>query len=76
MIFGLTIGGLTLASSSCCNPIFPVVLAVTFVKGSFWGIMPMFAYALSYGLTFTAIMMGISLGFGKTSKTFTNLGMY
>ncbi len=75
VIFGLTIGGLTLASSSCCNPVFPIVLAVSFVKGSFiWGIMLMFAYALGYGLTFTAIMIGIGLGFGKTSRTFTKLG--
>ena len=75
MIFGLTIGGLSLASSSCCNPVFPIVLAVSFVKGSFiWGIMLMIAYALGYALTFTLIMIGIGLGFGKTSRTFSKLG--
>ena len=71
VIFGLAIGGLTFACSSCCNPVFPIVLAVSFVKGSFiWGILLMLAYALGYGLTFAAIIIGIALGFGKTSKNF------
>lgn len=75
VIFGLTIGGLTLASNSCCNPVFPIVIAVSFVKGSvIWGILLMSAYAIGYGLTFTAILIGIGLGFGKTSRTFTKLG--
>lgn len=72
IIFGLTIGGLTLACSSCCNPVFPIVLAVSFVKGSFiWGILLLFMYALGYGLTFAVIIVGVGLGFGKTSKNFT-----
>ncbi|NOU18154.1 MAG: hypothetical protein HOO91_11420 [Bacteroidales bacterium] len=76
VIFGLTIGGLTLASSSFCNPVFPIVLAVSFVKGSLiWGILLMFAYALGYCITITTIMIGIGLGFGKTSRTFTKLGI-
>jgi len=76
MIFGLTVGGLTLACSSCCNPVFPIILAVSFVKGSFiWGILMLFAYALGYGLTFAAIIIGIGVGLGKTSKTFSTLGI-
>jgi cytochrome c biogenesis protein CcdA len=50
-------------------------MAVSFVKGSFiWGIILMVVYALGYGLTFTAIIIGIGLGFGKTSRTFTKIG--
>lgn len=75
IIFGLTIGGLTLACSGCCNPVFPIILAVSFVKGStLWGIMLMMAYSLGYALTFAAIIIGIGLGFGKTSKTFATFG--
>jgi cytochrome c biogenesis protein CcdA len=75
IIFGLTIGGLTLACSSCCNPVFPIIMAVSFVKGSFiWGILLMITYAFGYGLTFVAIIIGIGFGFGKTSKTFTRFG--
>lgn len=75
VIFGLTIGGLTLATGTCCNPVFPIILAVSFVKGSLiWGVLLLFFYALGYGLTFTAIMIGIGLGFGKTSRTFTKFG--
>ncbi len=75
IIFGLTIGGLTLACSSCCNPVFPIVMAVSFVKGSvIWGILLMITYALGFGLTFAAIIIGVGLGFGKTSKTFAKFG--
>jgi cytochrome c-type biogenesis protein len=71
LIFGLTIGGLTLACSTCCNPVFPIVLAASFVKGSFiWGILLLFMYALGYGLTFAIIIVGVGLGFGTTSRNF------
>ena len=75
LIFGLTIGGLTLAFSTCCNPVFPIVLAISFVKGSFiWGLLMMLAFALGYGLTLTAIIIGIGLGIGKASTTFIKTG--
>ena len=75
LVFGLAIGGLTLACNTCCNPVFPIVLAISFVKGSsIWGILLMLAYAIGYGLTLTAIIIGIGLGLGKTSKTFVNFG--
>ncbi len=75
ILFGLTIGGLTLASSACCNPVFPIVLAISFVKGSFvWGILLMLAFALGHGITLTALIIGAGLGFGKTSKTFSTFG--
>lgn len=75
ILFGLTIGGLTLACSSCCNPVFPIIMAVSFVKGSVvWGVLLLFAYALGYGITFAAIIIGIGLGFGKTSKSFSKFG--
>lgn len=76
VIFGLTIGGLTLASGTCCNPVFPVILAVSFVKGSLiWGMLLLFVYALGYDATFTAIMIGIGLGFGKTTRSYTKVGI-
>ena len=76
VIFGLTIGGLTLASGTCCNPVFPIILAVSFVKGSLiWGMLLLFVYALGYGVTFTAIMIGIGLGFGKTTRSYTKVGI-
>ncbi len=75
LIFGISIGGLTLACSSCCNPVFPIVLAISFVKSSFiWGILLMLAYALGYGITLTAIIIAIGLGFGKTSSRFSKFG--
>lgn len=75
VIYGFTIGGLTLTFSSCCNPVFPVIVAVSFVKGSFlWGLMLMLAYAFGYGITIAIIVIAIGFGFGKTSRTFTKAG--
>lgn len=75
ILFGLTIGGLTLACSSCCNPVFPIIVAVSFVKGStLWGVLMLFAYSLGYGITFTLILIGIGFGFGKASKSFERFG--
>src|SRR5512138_1536557 len=33
-LFGLAVGGLTTALNTCCNPVFPVILAASFLKGS------------------------------------------
>jgi cytochrome c-type biogenesis protein len=75
ILFGLTVGGLTLACSSCCNPIFPIIIAASFVKGSMiWGVLMLFAYSLGYGITFAAVIIGIEIGFGRTSKTFSKFG--
>jgi cytochrome c biogenesis protein CcdA len=69
MIFGFTVGGLATAFNTCCNPVFPIVLAATFVKGNvLWGTLLLFAFALGYGLPLAASMVGIGLGFGKISK--------
>lgn len=70
IIFGLAIGGLSAACNSCCNPFFPVILAASFVKGStLWGFMMLTSFALGFGLPLAAMIVGISLGLGKMSKT-------
>lgn len=76
MIFGITIGGLASASSMCCNPFFPIVLTASFVKGSvFWGVLMLLTFALGYGLTLAASMVGVGLGFGKISKSMSKIGI-
>lgn len=75
MIFGISIGGLASASSMCCNPFFPIVLAASFVKGSvFWGVLMLLTFALGYGLTLAASMVGVGLGIGKMSKSISTVG--
>jgi cytochrome c biogenesis protein CcdA len=75
MIFGLTVGGLATAFNTCCNPVFPIVLAASFVKGSIlWGILLLLAFALGYGLPLAAAMVGVGLGFGKISKKASAFG--
>jgi len=75
IIFGLVIGGLSAALNSCCNPIFPVILAASFVKGSaFWGLIMLTAFACGYGLPLAAAIVGFGLGLGKISKTLSIVG--
>ncbi len=75
MLFGLTVGGLATAFNTCCNPVFPIVLAATFVKGNvLWGILLLLAFSLGYGLPLAASMVGFGLGFGKISKKVSAFG--
>ena len=75
ILFGLAIGGLSTALNSCCNPIFPVILAASFVKGgALWGLMMLTAFALGYGLPLAAAIVGFGLGLGKISKTLSIVG--
>jgi cytochrome c biogenesis protein CcdA len=69
MIFGFVMGGATSLGSLCCNPIFPVVMGASFLKGStLWGFTMLFFYALGYGSILAAGMLGVGLGLGKISK--------
>lgn len=70
IIFGLAVGGLSAACNSCCNPFFPVILAASFVKGSaVWGFIMLTTFALGFGLPLAVMIVGVSLGLGKISKT-------
>jgi len=72
MLFGFVIGGVLPLSSICCNPIFPIVVAASFVKGSMlWGFFLMFSFALGHGITLAAAMLGTGLGVGKISNLLT-----
>lgn len=75
ILFGLAIGGLSTALNSCCNPIFPVILAASFMKGSaLWGLMMLAAFASGYGLPLAVAIVGFGLGLGKISKTLSIVG--
>jgi cytochrome c biogenesis protein CcdA len=75
ILFGLAIGGLSTALNSCCNPIFPVILAASFMKGSaLWGLIMLTAFASGYGLPLAAAIVGFGLGLGKISKTLSVVG--
>jgi cytochrome c biogenesis protein CcdA len=70
VIFGLAVGGLSAACNSCCNPFFPVILAASFINGSaLWGFLMLTTFALGFGLPLAAMIVSISLGIGKISKT-------
>ena len=67
-LFGLAVGGLTTALNTCCNPVFPVILAASFLKGSvIWGLLLLSMFALGYGLPMAAVIVGGGVGIGKLS---------
>jgi cytochrome c biogenesis protein CcdA len=69
VLFGFIMGGATSLGGLCCNPIFPIVMGASFLKGStLWGLALLFFYALGYGVTLAAAMLGVGLGLGKISK--------
>jgi len=69
MLFGFVMGGAISLGSLCCNPIFPIVMGASFLKGStLWGFAMLFFYALGYGITLASAMLGVGLGLGKISK--------
>jgi len=71
VIFGLVIGGLSVMTNICCNPIFPMIAAASLVKGgALWGFFLMFFYALGYGVTFAVAMLGVGVGISKTLTKF------
>jgi cytochrome c biogenesis protein CcdA len=70
VVFGLVIGGISVLTNICCNPIFPMMAAASLVKGgTLWGFSLMLFYALGYGVTLSVAMLGVGLGVGKVSKT-------
>jgi len=75
IIFGLTVGGLFSALNTCCNPLFPIILAASFVKGStLWGMVMLTVFALGYALPLAIAIVGMRIGLGKMSNTVAKLG--
>jgi len=66
VFFGFIMGGIVPLSNLCCNPFFPIVMGASFLKGStLWGFAMLFFYALGFGLSIAAAMLGVGLGLGK-----------
>jgi len=75
--FGLVVGGLTVLTNICCNPVFPIVAAAALVKSSaLWGFFLMFFYALGYGVTIAVAIVGVGLGISKTLSKFATVIKY
>ena len=68
-LFGFILGGILPFSSLCCNPLFFIVIAASFVKSStIWGFFMLFSFALGHGIILAAAMLGVGLGIGKLAK--------
>jgi len=72
ILFGFLMGSITPLAGLCCNPLFPIVAAASFVKGSMlWGFFMLFFFALGHGIILAVAMLGVGLGVGKISNILT-----
>ncbi len=63
---GFALGGAAAACSVCCNPVLPVVLAVTTLHGRIlWGASILTTFSCGYSLPMTGGIVGMGLGFGN-----------
>lgn len=75
VLLGFILGGLSLASSTCCNPLFPIVFAASFMKGSMlWGILMLTLFALGSAIAMTSVIIAIGLGSGKFTSMQSKAG--
>jgi cytochrome c biogenesis protein CcdA len=52
-------------------------MGASFLKGStLWGFAMLFFYALGYGITLSAAMLGLGLGLGKISTLLSKFAMF
>ncbi len=76
LLFGLAIGGLSTACNACCNPLFPIVIGASFLKGGIlWGALILAVFALGYSLPLAVAMVGIGLGMDKLSSVAKTLSV-
>jgi cytochrome c biogenesis protein CcdA len=75
ILFGFIVGGLATAFNSCCNPMFPILLAASFVNGSTaWGMLMLSVFALGYAMPLAVGIVGIRFGLGRLSSTVEHIG--
>ena len=75
ILFGLIVGGVSTASNTCCNPMFPIILAASFVKGSMiWGLSMLTVFALGYALPLSLAFTGLRFGAGKLGSSVSWVG--
>ena len=68
-VFGLALGGFATACSACCNPIFPIILGVSYLQGEvFWSWLTLLTFAIGYSLPLGGILIGLGFGFNKFSN--------
>ena len=66
LLFGLALGGFATACSACCNPIFPVILGVSYLQGEIlvsW--LTLLVFAIGYSVPLGGILVGLGFGLDK-----------
>lgn len=65
-LYGLAVGGGAASCSVVCNPVLPVVLAVTTFQGHvLWGAAILTVFSIGKSLPMAAVLVGLGLGFGR-----------
>ena len=71
LVFGLALGGFATACSASCNPIFAVVLGMSFLQGSIlWSWLILFVFAIGYSIPLGGMLVGLGFGFNKVANVF------
>ena len=71
LVFGLALGGFATACSASCNPIFAVVLGMSFLQGSIlWSWLILFVFAIGYSIPLGGMLVGLGFGFNKIAHVF------
>lgn len=66
LLYGLVVGGATVACSVCCNPVLPAAVGAIALKGApLLGATLLATFALGYSLPLAAGVVGIRFGLGK-----------
>ncbi len=63
LVFGVVVGGTSVACGMCCGPVLPVAVGMAAVlRVGAWGALVLGLFGLGYALPFAAVMGGIRLG--------------
>ncbi len=66
MVYGLAVGGATAACSVACNPLLPMAVGATVLKGApVMGAALLAAFGLGYSLPLTAGLVGVGFGLSR-----------
>ena len=77
LIFGLTIGGASVACAACCNPVFPVILGATFLQHTITGsILVLLSFSIGYSLPYMVALTGLGLSLETMNKKISVLNKY
>lgn len=72
-LFGMLLGGFATACSATCNPVFPLILGASYLKGDVFGAwISILVFAIGYSLPLGAVLTGVRFGTDRFSTSIAN----